>query len=98
MGRVLGITISKNKLVLNDLHAEILKSQNIGVLETDDRYILHYKPDPFPSNKETVCHLKGILMRIRSEDIYSSYNDDFGEHDSARTTRTRPLIKIKLNT
>jgi len=93
-----GITISKQILILNDLHHAELKACNINVHELKGSYILYYKPYPCPTDSQTICHLKGILTRIRSNKIYESYNDDFGTHIvriQERSLKHRPLIKVK---
>lgn len=97
MTHVIGISISKGNLDLQKSHMALLQSQNIGLQEIEDQYILYYKPAPYPKNKKTICHLKGLLTRIRSDDIYNAYNDDFGEHILTPEARIRPLIKIKMN-
>lgn len=92
---ITGISISKSNLSLNGGHLAFLQAQNIGVEELDDRYILYYKPAPYTDNKETICHLKGLLTRIRADDIYDAYSDDFGKHIIPSREKVRPLIKIK---
>jgi hypothetical protein len=105
MVRVIGISVSKCNLILQGAHIALLQSQNIGIGESDLRYILYYNPVPYTENKELICHLKGLLTRIRSDEIYDAYNDDFGVQClpdqaislSESRSRTRPLIKIKMN-
>jgi hypothetical protein len=107
MARVIGISVSKCNLILQGTHMALLQSQNIGIKESALRYILYYNPVPYTENKEIICHLKGLLTRIRSDEIYDAYNDDFGvqclpghelnDKATGSQTRTRPLIKIKMN-
>lgn len=92
-----GITISKNKLQLTKAHFSVLESQNIGITEsvseTGPIYILYYKPAPCTSDPQVTCHLKGLLTRIRSDEIYLSYNDDF--KIQGHLGKIKPIIKTK---
>jgi hypothetical protein len=80
MTSVLGITIDKTKLILTQDHLIELRHTNIGTIEHHDKYILYCTTCPHPIKKQEIQHLKGILTRIRNDDIYNNYNDDFGLH------------------
>jgi hypothetical protein len=98
-----GITITKTNLILNQKHRKELDTCNIGIHEDSSRYILYYKPKPMISDlaleRETICHLKGILTRIRSDLIYNAYNNDFGQHSvaPAPAPKVKPAIKIRCH-
>lgn len=89
-----GITISKAKLVLDEFHMLLLKSQNIHIHECKDHYILYYGPKPHITDSQTDCYFKGVLSRVRSDEIYNAYNDDYDLHYIIE--RPKPLIKIKM--
>ena len=84
-----GITISKSTLILNRDHRSLLNQQNLGVSEMQDKYILHSAS----SSDTNVCHLKGLLQRIRSDEIYNSYNDDFGLYNISNGKRVTIIMK-----
>lgn len=84
----LGLTIDKRNLQLTLDHQIELNAVNIGVQTLSDHYVLFYIPDPEGTREDTDTHLKGVLTRIRNDDIYDNYNDDFGLH--------RIKTKIKL--
>lgn len=91
-----GITISKTLLTLSDDHIMELQASNIGIKETKTKYILYYKPQPYLNdNPKLQCHLKGLLTRIRSDQIYNAYNDDFGSHLIPKI-HIRAVKKVKV--
>jgi hypothetical protein len=78
--QICGISISKSNLLLTIDHILELQQSNVNVLECNEKYILYYAPNPYPTTKQEIHHLKGILTRIRCDEIYNSYTDDFGIH------------------
>lgn len=76
----LGITINKHNLQLTVDHQTELNALNIGIRILSDHYVLYYIPDPEGKCNDTTTHLKGLLSRVRNDDIYDNYNDDFGLH------------------
>jgi hypothetical protein len=98
MSTFTGITISKDNLIMNKDQVKVLDSLNIEISHQPDHYILYYKPAPYTEDTRIICHLKGILSRVRSDQIYNAYNNDFGCHHAPQArNRIRPLIKIKMN-
>lgn len=94
---ITGITISKTSLVLHNDHILELKANNIGIKDTGSKYILYYTPSPCLKEKpELQCYLKGLLSRIRSDQIYNAYNDDFGDHISGSPEKQKITIKKKV--
>lgn len=76
-----GITISKSNLILNSKQCAELQSLNIGIHECSDRYVLYYMPNPCITNAAQHNLFKGLLARVRSDQIYSAYNNDYGMHE-----------------
>lgn len=87
-----GITISRSSLVLSNDHRALLTQQNIAVSELPDRYILHSSPSQGATGP-VACYLKGLLQRIRSDEIYNSYNDDFGLYNLSNGKRVAHIMK-----
>lgn len=88
---ILGITITKSKHELNIDDITELNSMNIGIKCYNDRYLLHYLPNPCPckDDNQTILHLKGLLTRVRADYIYDNYNNDFGYH------KNQVIVKVK---
>lgn len=87
-----GLTISKSSLLLNEDHLAELSINNISIHEDKDKYILYYRLSPQCSDAETLCLFKGLLTRIRTDEIYNAYNNDF----RVLGHNVRPIVKIKL--
>ena len=88
---VLGISITKCNLKMDKDHIQELESKNLMVKTLPDKYVVCYKPQPLTDNKELICYIKCLLTTIRNDDIYNSYNNDFGIHN----LKIKPIIKVK---
>lgn len=80
LSELLGITINKSIIAFTPDHYAELKQLNIGVHDNTDKYILYYMNDPSGSSSKSRTHLKWLLTQVRNDDIYNSYNKDFGLH------------------
>lgn len=75
--KVFGISIDRNRLTLTHDHIIELETAGlaVGLTSQQDRYVIYNKSKPLPVLKSDTVRLKNMLSRVRSDDIYNSYND-----------------------